>query len=216
MQERTRPSTLRTVRTPPMTNRMSRLPIIALSLIACGRSGLGFEHSSEAGLVDGTTDAKLGNIEPCPPTARQVPQCKDALVCEYNYGGISPLCAGAQICLADGGWLDTRNGHPCPNQGTSCPAAPPIGACDSYFPIICSYPDAGQDCVCGASCGPGKQVPTWRCFNPSQTCLKRPELGSACDEPGLRCEYPPGCCGAWVQTCSRGVWMQEQTQGCPP
>ena len=197
-----------------MTKRVWRLATIATSLIACGRSGLGFDQSSEAG----PSDAALGNIEPCPTAPRlRIPECKDAILCEYNGQSIVPLCRGYQECLADGGWRDTRNSLPCPAQ-EQCPRTSPSGPCtgSSFSSGICSYPDAGVDCIC-ASCGSGPAAFQWECFAPPATCLARPQLGTACNEPGAICKYPPSCCTAWVQKCDRGVWVRDQpTRQCAP
>lgn len=190
--------------------------IVGLSAIAFLTAGCGMvaDVHSDAG-----DEAPQAMFDACPPMAiaGKPPQpCAVGLVCEYNYGSTLPLCQGAQACLADGGWQDTRNALACPSQA-QCPALPPAGPCNTKaLPAveICSYPDAGVDCVC-ATCAGGKPSVAWRCFSPTPTCAKRPELGTACSDPTARCEYPPACCGAFVQKCERGVWLQEPQPGCP-
>ncbi len=188
--------------------------IAALGVLAMGCGAIARAQTTP---VEAGADVEaLPMLDPCPsqPDLQpKVPCTELGRVCEYNYGAAEPLCAGAQACLLDSGWQDTRNAHPCVNP---CPSSPPTGSCGyTYNVAVCSYPDAGVDCVC-AGCSPGKNLPKWSCFAPASVCAKRPELGTACSVPGMRCEYPPVCCGAFVQKCERGVWMKEQQQGCPP
>jgi hypothetical protein len=195
---------------------VNRVIFIAVALCGCG--GTVATTPVEAGvLTDANVDATLPMLDPCPamPDLQpKIPCTELGRVCEYSYGNIEPLCAGAQTCLLDGGWQDTRTAHPCVNM---CPASPPSGNCGStpFGVEICSYPDAGVDCVC-ANCTAPVGNPMWQCFGPSAVCAKRPQLGTGCSDPAAQCEYPPSCCGAFVQKCERGVWMQEPQQGCPP
>ncbi len=187
--------------------------LIALALLGAGCGAI-TSAPSDAG-----HDGPQSMLDACPPTPVMGPTllpCEPGLVCEYNVS-TQPLCGGTQSCLADGGWRDTRSLISCPTQAT-CPTSPPAGACNSQaWPEVCEYPDAGVDCVC-APCKVGKLASTlaWYCFAPDPACATRPRLGTACSDPTARCEYPPGCCGAFVQKCARGVWMQEEQPGCPP
>jgi hypothetical protein len=187
--------------------------LISLSVVALFGCGTSTSVASDAG-----DEPTLPMLDPCPSAPDLTPKipCTElGRVCEYSNDAV-PLCNGAQTCLLDGGWQDLRNSLPCPRP-SDCPPSPPSGSCGGliFRNEICSYPDAGVDCVC-AQCLPGKQLLTWSCFTPTPTCAQRSLLGTACSDPTARCEYPPSCCGAFLEKCERGVWTQEQQQACPP
>jgi hypothetical protein len=58
------------------------------------------------------------------------------------------------------------------------------------------------------------QGPIWQCFTPASGCPNpRPDLGTACSDDGLTCDYG-SCNGGIAEICQGGYWQEQQT-ACP-
>ena len=96
-----------------------------------------------------------------------------------------------------------------------CPtsyASVPKGQTCSPEGLDCAYPE-GQ-CNCTRSGPVVRQEPAWVCTPTSAGCpAPRPDLGTACSQPGLVCDYG-GCSGGVNEICKDGYW-QDQPTPCP-
>jgi hypothetical protein len=106
-----------------------------------------------------------------------------------------------------------------PTPGPACPA----GTCPATYADV----PQGQSCTpegldCGYSQGQcncdiqpesAKGLPVWLCTTPAPGCPEpRPNIGSACTQPGQSCDY--GACTGGVELECSGTWQVEQT-ACP-
>jgi hypothetical protein len=124
-----------------------------------------------------------------------------------------PNCAAGE-CL----WETASVGGTCSvaDAGETCAstyAAVPVGQPCSAQGFACGYPQG--DCYCSLGGGPVSMgPPKWICVATPAGCPgPRPNIGAACSQPGLSCNY--GACLGGVQLqCEEGQW-QEQEVPCP-
>jgi hypothetical protein len=133
------------------------------------------------------------------------------LQCEYGTNP-NPACNTDYTCGATG-WSYPPHGPICPT-GT-CPAsysAVPQGKSCTPAGLDCSYPE-GQ-CNCAETLPVSTGGPVWQCATPAPGCPSpRPDIGSACTQTGLECDYG-ACTGGVMLQCKDGYW-QEVVTPCP-
>ena len=131
------------------------------------------------------------------------------LECEYG-SNPSPDCDRTYDCTS-AGWstpapVDCVSGT-CPatykdvDQGKACT---PMG-------LACSYAEGQCNCSNQPIAAPS---PIWQCSTPVAGCPEpRPDIGTACTQPGLQCDYG-ACTGGAAEECTDGYWQQAAV-GCP-
>lgn len=202
------------------------LPLLGVAFVAaafaCG--GAIDPGDGDAAHLDGSPahDASKPNC----PNAIPAPggQCAPyGTTCEY---GDDPnlQCNTIASCSSVGSWQVNEPSGECPTppNASGCPSSfgdVPVGDhCGALVGLTCSY----EQGFCGCSVGSGGPYPadasavaTWVCDAPETNCpLPRPQLGTACAQDGLQCDYSP--CSLPTGTsiiCEKGAW-QENEYGC--
>jgi hypothetical protein len=124
-----------------------------------------------------------------------------------------PNCAAGQ-CLWE---QDTSGGIcPAPDAGAVCAAtyaAVPMNQQCTPEGLACAY--AQGTCYCSLGPGPvSAGPPKWYCIATPAGCPgPRPQIGEACSQAGLSCDYG-ACLGGVELECVDGQW-QEQEVPCP-
>jgi hypothetical protein len=131
--------------------------------------------------------------------------------CEYG-DNPNPNCNDIETCMSNDEWSYPTPGPACP-AGT-CPATyadVPQGQSCTPEGLDCGY-SQGQ-CNCDIQPESAKGLPVWLCTTPAPGCPEpRPNIGSACTQPGQSCDY--GACTGGVELECSGTWQVEQT-ACP-
>jgi hypothetical protein len=131
--------------------------------------------------------------------------------CEYGTNP-NPVCNDTETCMANGTWSYPTPGPACP-AGT-CPATyadVPQGKECMPQELDCSYPEGQCNC---AFTPVASTTPVWQCSTPAQGCPEpRPNIGAACTQPGLACNYG-SCTGGVELQCTDGSWQIVETP-CP-
>ncbi len=192
-------------------------------LAACGGSlttpddgGTGNDSGpgSDAG-KDGSPGQDGGAGPGCPasPPASGGACSPESIDCEYG-SSPRPDCNQQFQCVG-GHWQDHSSGTICPPP-TDCPSTyasiTPGNDCNPDG-LACAYPGDGT-CFCTTNFGVQKQTPAWLCVAATSQCPSpRPDIGSACSQPGQQCDYG-SCQGGAALSCTGGVWTQVSTP-CP-
>jgi hypothetical protein len=176
-----------------------------------GSSGSsGSSGGSSSGGSSSSSGGGGGSACPTSPPASNGSCTVAGLTCEY---GSSPELGCNQIFTCMNGSWEGQAGADCVT-GT-CPtsySSVPQGQDCSPQGLDCGYPE-GQ-CNCSFMLPVGTNQPKWQCMTPMQGCPDpRPDLGTACSQAGLMCDYG-GCTGGVVTSCENGYWQQGFT-ACP-
>jgi hypothetical protein len=136
------------------------------------------------------------------------------LSCEYG-DDIFLNCDTLATCTS-GMW------HVTPPTNTQCGGS--TGVLQSGCPANSGMVPVGQACSPQMTCGYGDTIcycyidhtgapQLWGCFPVMSGCpYPRPRVGSACNQPGLQCDY--SSCGDSI-SCTNGLWIVG-TGGCHP
>jgi hypothetical protein len=196
---------------------------------------MGCSSSAAIGPGPAPPDADASMPSTSPACAASPPAVGSActmsgLQCEYGTDPL-PSCNSVFSCVS-GVWSEnlplTNPAGICPtpsSKGPDCPstrAAVPADEACSDVGLECDYPDGR--CVCAGVSGNAPAQPDggralyWACdtINLQPGCpYPRPDLGTACTQPSLDCDY--GTCGPLDgvdETCQDGTWRQSRV-GCP-
>jgi hypothetical protein len=218
----------------------SVLALVALFAAGCGGSVAGINGGNPApdagpgadaapGSDGGSgTDSGGGGSGGCPsaePSAGGTCQTP-GIECEYGTNP-NPSCNALFRCMAPDQpdcaagqciWGTASAGGSCtaPDAGAACAATyatVPVNQQCTPQGLACAY--AQGSCYCSLGAGPVSMgPPKWLCVATPAGCPgPRPNIGEACSEPGLSCDYG-ACLGGVELACQNGQW-QEQAVPCP-
>jgi hypothetical protein len=198
--------------------------IATLVLGACGGttspgvgSGDGGGGTDSGTGADGGTgsdsggDSGGGAICPATPPASGSMCSPQGLQCEYGTSP-DPGCNMLAGCTASG-WEYALGGNCTMGQCASSYGSVPVNQnCAGDNGLVCGY--AQGTCTCSYGAPPHVNGPVWQCFPAADGCPSpRPDIGTACSDPGKSCDYG-ACQGGIALQCTGGVW-QEQMTACP-
>lgn len=133
--------------------------------------------------------------------------------CEYG-NNANEGCDDIESCTSTG-WSYPPPGVHLPGCSATCPGSYGDIAQGQSCPALgldCSYSEGQCNCAPlleGASGGP-----VWQCSAPAGGCPEpRADLGTACTQEGLSCDYG-ACSGGIAEQCQNGQWQEEAT-ACP-
>ena len=190
---------------------------LAFVMGACdgGVSGGGGGAGGMAGAGGMGTGGMNGGMTKCPANE---PMMGDActmqgLHCSYGESAF-PMCRHQYRCDM-GMWA--QSGGFCQQEPGSCMPSPVEGtACPGQFSYCV---DGTKLCMCpvcgGAGCPPEPWF--WSCSAPPAAGCPAvvPNDGTACNDPGLACEYGIMCNEHARVQCTNGTWVWDPEYACP-
>jgi hypothetical protein len=199
---------------------MKTISVLAGALVLAGCGG-GLANPIDGGSGDdGGNDSSPPGMDggiksgcPATPPTSNGACTPNGQRCEYG-ANPDPSCNQMFVCL-NGSWVEQTPGTYCPPQA-DCPAtyaSVPVNQNCMPNNLACSYMQGTCFCTQGGG-GPVKQYPQWSCVPATTTCPSpRPDIGTACSEPGQTCDYG-ACSGGVGLSCMNGSW-QEVNWTCP-